>query len=115
MSNTISPDALLAQMRGMIEQSKIGAQTNEISALTSAPTSAQRDAFSNLLENAINSVNTNQSQANELATAMQSGDPNVQMSEVMVSLQKANISFQAMVEVRNRLVSAYQEIMNMQI
>ncbi len=111
MSNTISPDALLAQMRGMIEQSKIGTQANEIA----APTNAQRDAFSNLLENAINTVNTNQSQANELATAMQSGDPNVQMSEVMVSLQKANVSFQAMVEVRNRLVSAYQEIMNMQI
>ncbi len=111
MSNTISPDALLAQMRGMIEQSQNGTQTNVVA----APTSAQRDAFSNLLENAINSVNTNQQQANELATAMQKGDPNVQMSEVMVSLQKANISFQAMVEVRNRLVSAYQEIMNMQI
>jgi len=39
----------------------------------------------------------------------------VQMSELMVSLQKSNVSFQAMVEVRNRLVSAYQEIMNMQI
>jgi len=112
MSNTISPDALLAQMRGMIEQSKIAAPINN---QVAAPTSAQRDAFSNLLENAINSVNTNQQQANQLATAMQKGDPNVQMSEVMVSLQKANISFQAMVEVRNRLVSAYQEIMNMQI
>ncbi|VAX00674.1 Flagellar hook-basal body complex protein FliE [hydrothermal vent metagenome] len=111
MSNTISPDTLLAQMRGMIEQSKMGEQTNQVA----SPTNAQRDAFSNLLENAINTVNTNQQQANQLATAMQKGDPNVQMSEVMVALQKSNISFQAMVEVRNRLVSAYQEIMNMQI
>lgn len=111
MSNTISPDALLAQMRGMIEQSKMSEQTNQVA----SPTNAQRDAFSNLLENAINTVNTNQQQANQLATAMQKGDPNVQMSEVMVALQKSNISFQAMVEVRNRLVSAYQEIMNMQI
>jgi len=111
MSNTISPDALLAQMRGMIEQSKIGVPSSPVA----APTTAQRDAFSNLLEKAISTVNSNQQTANELSTAMQKGDPNVQMSEVMVSLQKANVSFQAMVEVRNRLVSAYQEIMNMQI
>jgi len=111
MSNTISADALLAQMRSMIEQSKIGAPVNDVA----VPTNAQRDVFSNLLEKAISSVNTNQQQANTLATAMQKGDPNVQMSEVMVSLEKANVSFQAMVEVRNRLVSAYQEIMNMQI
>lgn len=111
MSNTISPDALLAQMRGMIEQAKMSSQTSEIP----VPSQAQRDSFSNLLANAINTVNSNQQQANELATALQRKDPNVQMSEVMVSLEKASVSFQAMVEVRNRLVSAYQEIMNMQI
>ncbi len=111
MSNTISPDALLAQMRGMIEQAKIAPTTNEVT----APSNSQREAFSNLLKNAINTVNDNQQYANELSTAMQSGDPSVQMSEVMVALQKSNVSFQAMVEVRNRLVSAYQEIMNMQI
>jgi flagellar hook-basal body complex protein FliE len=111
MSNTITPDALLAQMRSMIEQSKSGSEASQ----SITPTQTQRDAFSNLLKNAIDTVNTNQQQANELATAMQKGDPNVQISEVMVSLQKANISFQAMVEVRNKLVSAYQEIMNMQV
>jgi flagellar hook-basal body complex protein FliE len=43
------------------------------------------------------------------------GDPNVQVSEVMVAMQKSNVSFQAMLQVRNKLVSAYQEIMNMQV
>ena len=41
--------------------------------------------------------------------------PNVNLHEVMASLQKASLSFQTMVQVRNRLVSAYQEIMNMQV
>ncbi|MGD8783281.1 MAG: flagellar hook-basal body complex protein FliE [Thioalkalispiraceae bacterium] len=110
MSNTITPDALLAQMRAMIEQSQgqtIG-QTNQVN-------QASKDSFSELLKSAVDTVHSNQQQAAKLTEAFQKGDPNVQMSEVMVSLQKSNVSFQAMVEVRNRLVSAYQEIMNMQV
>jgi len=41
--------------------------------------------------------------------------PNVNLHDVMLSLQKASLSFQTMVQVRNRLVTAYQEIMNMQV
>jgi len=109
MSNTITPEALLAQMRQMISQSQGAAQQVEKTAGQS------QDAFSKVLTNAVNTVNSNQQQANQLAEAFQKGDPNIQMSEVMVSLQKANVSFQAMVEVRNKLVHAYQEIMNMQV
>ena len=110
MSNTITPDALLAQMRAMIEQSQGQGitQSNPVN-------QTGQDSFSNVLKSAVDTVNTNQQQAAKLSEAFEKGDPNVQMSEVMVSLQKANISFQAMVEVRNRLVSAYQEIMNMQV
>ena len=110
MSNTITPDALLAQMRTMIEQSQ-GQSVSQISQVGQA----NEDSFSNVLKSAVDTVHTNQQQAGKLTEAFQKGDPNVQMSEVMVSLQKANVSFQAMVEVRNRLVSAYQEIMNMQV
>jgi flagellar hook-basal body complex protein FliE len=110
MSNTITPDALLAQMRAMIEQSQGQGITQ-----ANSVNQASQDTFSNMLKSAVDTVNTNQQQAAKLSEAFEKGDPNVQMSEVMVSLQKANISFQAMVEVRNRLVSAYQEIMNMQV
>ena len=110
MSNTITPDALLAQMRAMIEQSQ-GQTVSQIS----QGNPAEKDAFSNMLKSAVDTVNANQQQAAKLSEAFQKGDPNVQMSELMVSLQKSNVSFQAMVEVRNRLVSAYQEIMNMQV
>lgn len=109
MSNTITPEALLTQMRQMIAQSQ-GNTT-----LPDKNVVQNQEAFSSLLKNAVNTVNSNQQQASNLAVAFQKGDPNIQMSEVMVSLQKANVSFQAMVEVRNKLVSAYQEIMNMQV
>jgi flagellar hook-basal body complex protein FliE len=108
MSNTITPDTLLAQMRAMIEQ----AQGQGVKPPVEQST---QGGFSDLLKNAVNSVNDNQQEANKLATAFQNPDSGVQMSEVMVALQKANVSFQAMVEVRNKLVGAYQEIMNMQV
>jgi flagellar hook-basal body complex protein FliE len=50
-----------------------------------------------------------------MATRFEMGDPKVDLSQVMISQQKANISFQAVSQVRNKLVSAYQEIMNMPI
>ena len=50
-----------------------------------------------------------------MARSFELGAPEVQLHDVMISLQKANISFQQTVQVRNRLVAAYQEIMNMQV
>ncbi|MBI1422998.1 MAG: flagellar hook-basal body complex protein FliE [Gammaproteobacteria bacterium] len=108
MNNTITPDALLAQMRAMMEkaQGTPAAQSGQ---------SVTQNGFTDVLKQAVSAVNDQQQQADKLATAFQQGDPNVQMSQVMLSMQKASVSFQAMVEVRNKLVSAYQEIMNMQV
>jgi len=107
MNNTINPDALLAQMRAMAEAAQGKASA-------SVDTPADSD-FSQLLKQSVEKVNSTQQQATRLADAFQQGDPNVQMAEVMVALQKSNVSFQAMLQIRNKLVSAYQEIMNMQI
>jgi len=71
--------------------------------------------FSQLLKDSINQVNETQKSAAGLTTAFESGDPSVNLTEVMVAIQKANVSFQAMTQVRNNLVSAYKEIMNMQV
>jgi len=107
MNNTISPEALLAQMRAMMERAQ---------GVSSQPAqTVSQNGFTDVLKQAVSAVNDQQQQSDNLATAFQQGDPNVQMSQVMLSLQKANVSFQAMVEVRNKLVSAYQEIMNMQV
>ena len=50
-----------------------------------------------------------------MAAAFEMGDPNVDLADTMLALQKSSLSFQALSQVRNKLVSAYQEIMNMQV
>ena len=107
MNNTINPDTLLAQMRAMAEQAQ-GKQAN------STNSTADSD-FANMLKQSVDKVNEAKVDSNRLAEAFQKGDPNVQISEVMVAMQKSSVSFQAMLQVRNKLVSAYQEIMNMQV
>jgi flagellar hook-basal body complex protein FliE len=71
--------------------------------------------FGELLKSALDQVNGAQEEAARLQSQFDQGAPNTNLHEVMVSLQKASLSFQTMVQVRNRLVSAYQEIMNMQV
>jgi flagellar hook-basal body complex protein FliE len=71
--------------------------------------------FANLLKQGIDSVNQTQANASNMATAFEKGTPGVELSQVMLEMQKASVSFRAVTEVRNRLVNAYQEIMNMPI
>ena len=71
--------------------------------------------FSATLNDSIKAVNELQSDANAQATAFESGAPDADLTQVMISLQKASLSFQAMTEVRNKLVNAYQEVMNMPV
>lgn len=71
--------------------------------------------FGDLLKQAVDSVNETQMQSAELQKAYELGDENVDLTEVMIQMQKATVSFEAMTQVRNRLVSAYQDIMNMPI
>ncbi len=71
--------------------------------------------FNEKLKAAVDQVNNAQQVADKLTMQFVSGESNVDLHEVMISLQKANVSFQSMVQVRNKLVTAYQEIMNMQV
>lgn len=71
--------------------------------------------FGDLFKQAINSVNETQQQSTALATAYEKGDPKVSLAQVMVASQKASVSFQAITQVRNKLVEAYQDVMNMPI
>lgn len=107
MNNTINADTLLTQMRAMAAQAQ--GQVSEPN-----NTAGQSD-FSDILKQSVDKVNESQAESKNLQDAFQMGDPNVQVSEVMVAMQKSSVSFQAMLQVRNKLVSAYQDIMNMQV
>ena len=71
--------------------------------------------FAAVLKASLDQVGGMQQQAAAKARDFEVGAPNADLQDVMVSIQKASISFQQMVQVRNRLVSAYHDIMNMQV
>jgi flagellar hook-basal body complex protein FliE len=76
---------------------------------------ASATGFAGELRDSVRKINQAQAASSEKAKAFQMGDPNVSLNEVMVDMQKAGISFQMGVQVRNKLVSAYKEVMNMPV
>lgn len=71
--------------------------------------------FSTVLKNAIENVNTAQNSAQAKAQSFTLGTSDTSLEDVIVSLQKANLSLQGMIAVRNRLVDAYKEVTNLQV
>ena len=108
---------MLMQMRAIQSQAQGGAGITAAAPI--APNQAElktdRTGFGDLLKHAVDSVNEVQGTAKNLATAYEKGDPTVDLPQVMIEAQKASVSFQAMTQVRNRLVSAYEDIMKMPI
>ncbi|WP_349571488.1 flagellar hook-basal body complex protein FliE [Azotobacter salinestris] len=76
---------------------------------------AMPGSFSGELRAAIHRVNQLQQTASAKSDAFQAGEPGVALNDVMVDMQKASVAFQMGVQVRNRLVSAYKEVMSMQV
>ena len=72
-------------------------------------------SFSDALKTSLQQVSNTQKQAQELSQKFAMGDDSVSLSDTMIAMQKSSIAFQATVQVRNKLVSAYHEIMNMQV
>lgn len=71
--------------------------------------------FGEMLKTTINAVNDAQQHASELKVGFATGTTDKSLAEVMIASQKADLSFRAVTEVRNKLVSAYQDIMNMPV
>ncbi len=89
-------------------------QRSAINPAAAAP-EADRASFSGALNQALQSVSAQQTEANRLADAFQADPSQVSLEQSMVAMQKAQIGFQSALHVRNRLVSAYSDIMNMQV
>ncbi|MES9968824.1 MAG: flagellar hook-basal body complex protein FliE [Candidatus Thiodiazotropha sp.] len=99
-------DQVLAQMRVMATQA-----TNQS---TQASESSGAD-FGDLLKQSIDHVNSAQKEASELRSAFERGEGDMDLAQVMIAAQKSSLSFEAMVQVRNKLVEAYKDVMNMPI
>lgn len=93
---------VLAQMRSMSAQA--GKESGAVE---------NKSDFSKLLSQSIDSVNQVQHEAKAMVDGFETGQSDASLAEVMISVQKANVSFQAMVQVRNKLVEAYNDVMKM--
>ena len=80
-----------------------------VNGATSAP------GFQQTLAKAVEQVNQTQANAGSLQQAFEMGDPRADLARVMVAMQQSQVAFRATVEVRNRLVQAYQDVMNMPV
>ncbi len=99
---------VLAEMRALqARASGIAAET--------APSAAQPSDFAALLKNSVDQIATMQNQAAALADAYESGDKSVDLTKVMLEVQKAGLAFRAMTEVRNKLIDDYTQVMNMSV
>lgn len=105
-----------SQIQAMIAQLKAHATRPQATPpVVKAEQPAAKVEFSDALKTALDGVNTSMVKADQQGKAFAMGDDSVSLSDVMVSMQKASINFQASIQVRNKLVSAYHDIMNMQV
>ena len=100
------------QINNVLHQIREVARTIEIA--PGAPNTATPD-FGAVLKTSLNRVNDLSLNAGDLATRFEMEDPQIQLPQVMVALEEASVSFEALKQVRNRIVTAYKEIMNMPI
>jgi len=89
-----------------------GLQPDAIGRGTAAPGTP---GFGDTLNNALENVSRTQRESGELQKAFEMGDPRADLARVMVAMQQSQVAFKATVEVRNRLVQAYQDVMNMPV
>ena len=103
--NEINANDLLSQIRTLGRDLQPG----------SVATKPQDTNFGDMLKNTLNAVNEAQQYSSELKAGFENGTTDKSLAEVMIASQKANLSFRAVTEVRNKLITAYQDIMNMPV
>ena len=109
MKTSFDNNQLLAQMQQLNKVAKSGA-SDQVN-----PANSAGNEFGSLLTKATNTVNRQQIESGQLARQIDMGDGGVSLVKAMIAAQKSSVAFQATVQVRNRVVSAYQDIMNMPI
>lgn len=115
LNNERSQMMARSQVRNEVTQADLLQRAQAMQTEPQVNTENSTPEFREMFSNAINQVNANQQHAGDLSTRFTQGDPNIDLPEVMVALQKSSVSFQAMTQVRNKLLEAYKDIMNMPV
>jgi flagellar hook-basal body complex protein FliE len=99
------------------QMGRIQGNNNDVGAIPSAlpsTTPTDSNSFSSLLGKMVSEVNAQQQTAGQTVNALQSG-ANVPLHQAVISMEEASVSFQLMVQVRNKLLESYHEVMRMQM
>ena len=118
MSLQVEMNRMLAQMKAMEQAATLDrAQPTNLAApgVQKTEGAQEPDSFSNLFKQAVDQVNGLHKTTGDLRDGYMMGDPNIDITRVMVASQKSSIATQAMIQVRNKVVESYKEIMNMPI
>ena len=107
--------SMLAQLRAAASSARPVGLESPIPAKTAAVEESTKVNFSDALKAQLDTVAKMQATSKSLEQRFQLGDESVNLSDVMIAGQKSSIAFQATMQVRNKLVQAYQEVMNMQV
>lgn len=111
-------DQIRSMQSGLNQTSRVTPNINAIDgakAISKVNETGEAPDFADMLKNAIDKVNETQKTASALRESYEMGDPEVDITQVMIASQKSTVAFEAMTQVRNKLVSAYQEIMRMPV
>jgi flagellar hook-basal body complex protein FliE len=115
MSQVPSFDPALATMRALAAQASAG--VGKATAVTAQPAAqqAQASGFATELQNVYKRINTLKVESAEKGRAFQAGDPDITLNDLMIDMQKASVATQFGIQVRNRLMTAYNDIKNLQV
>lgn len=102
--------SILQQMRTLSADAAGGSASGQ-----SVTAAVGKSGFAEELHASIERINQLQENARAQVRGFESGNPDIALNDVMVDMQKASLAFEMGVQVRNRLVTAYKEIMNMQV
>ena len=110
MMNNINMNKAMLEMQRMAAQSQMKPIDTKNTEVSGTPQN-----FTELLQQAVSSVNEVQKESSSLKKAFELGDPSVDLPQVMMASQKAGVAFEAMVQVRNKLLQAYKDVMSMPV
>ena len=109
----VNANSLYQEMQNMISQTKLTDSQVQPQELVQPNQSASE--FSNMLKEAVDGVNSMQLESKDMQQRFEMGDRSLSLAEVMLAKEKSGIAFEATLQVRNKVLEAYKQIMNMPV
>lgn len=115
MSNDINTSSMMLQMRAMADMAALKVTPLKIDNEGLPGQTAEKVEFSNLLKSAIRQVNDIQDVSRDLKNDFISGKEGVDLAQVMIASEKSSVAFGAMLEIRNKLLKAYEDVKSIRV